>query len=120
MWMIKPKDFDPNKKYPLLMFQYSGPGSQQVVNRWHHPYRHDYWHLMLSQQDYIIVCVDGRGTGYKGRDFKKVTYKELGKYEIEDQIESAKELGKRNYIDEEQNRNLGMELWWVYEYACHY
>ena len=100
MWMIKPKNFDPNKKYPLVMFQYSGPGSQQVVNRWHHPYRHDYWHMMLSQKDYIIVCVDGRGTGFKGRDFKKVTYKKLGKYEIEDQIESAKELGKLAYIDE--------------------
>ena len=100
MWMIKPKDFDPNKKYPLLMFQYSGPGSQQVANRWNNAWRHDYWHMMLSQKDYIIVCVDGRGTGFKGRDFKKVTYKELGKYEIEDQIESAKELGKRNYIDE--------------------
>jgi len=108
MWMIKPKNFDPNKKYPLLMFQYSGPGSQQVVNRWHHPYRHDYWHMMLSQNDYIIVCVDGRGTGFKGRDFKKITYKELGKYEIEDQIESAKELGKLAYID--QNR-IGIWGW---------
>ncbi len=100
MWMIKPKDFDPDKKYPLLMFQYSGPGSQKVANTWHNAWRHDYWHMMLSQKDYIIVCVDGRGTGFKGRDFKKVTYKELGKYEIDDQIESAKELGKRSYIDE--------------------
>ena len=102
MWMIKPKDFDPNKEYPLLMFQYSGPGSQQVANRWHNAWRHDYWHMMLSQKGYIIVCVDGRGTGFKGRDFKKVTYKELGKYEIEDQIESAKELGKRAYIDKDR------------------
>ena len=108
MWMIKPKDFDPNKKYPLLMFQYSGPGSQQVANRWNNAWRHDYWHMMLSQKDYIIVCVDGRGTGFKGRDFKKVTYKELGKYEIEDQIESAKELGKRNYIDE---KRIGIWGW---------
>ena len=100
MWMIKPKNFDPNKQYPLLMYQYSGPGSQTVVNRWGNPMRPDYWHLMLSQKDYIVVCVDGRGTGFKGRDFKKITYKELGKYEIEDQIESAKELGKRAYIDE--------------------
>ena len=100
MWMIKPKDFDPNKKYPLLMFQYSGPGSQTVSNRWNSVRGHDYWHMMLSQKGYIIACVDGRGTGYKGRDFKKVVYKELGKFEIEDQIESAIELGKRNYIDE--------------------
>ena len=100
MWMIKPTNFDPNKQYPLLMFQYSGPGSQSVANRWNNPWRHDYWHLMLSQKDYIIVCVDGRGTGFKGRDFEKVVYKELGKYEIEDQIEAAKELGKNSFIDE--------------------
>jgi len=99
MWMIKPTDFDPNKTYPLLMFQYSGPGSQQVTNKWNNIWTHDYWHQMMAEKDYIIVCVDGRGTGFKGRDFKKVTYKELGKYEIEDQIEAAKELGKRSYID---------------------
>jgi len=100
MWMIKPKNFDPNKKYPLLMFQYSGPGSQSVSNRWNSVGGHDYWHMMMSQKGYIIACVDGRGTGFKGRDFKKVTYKELGKYEIEDQIDAAILLGKRNYIDE--------------------
>jgi len=99
MWMMKPKDFDPNKKYPLLMYQYSGPGSQTVSNRWISVRGHDYWHQMLTQKGYVIVCVDGRGTGFKGRDFKKITYKELGKYEIEDQIESAIELGKRSYID---------------------
>ena len=64
MWMIKPKDFDPNKKYPLLMFQYSGPGSQTVSNRWNSARGHDYWHMMLSQKGYIIACVDGRGTGF--------------------------------------------------------
>ncbi len=97
-WMVKPADFDPTKKYPLFMHQYSGPGSQQVANRWGGS--NDYWFQLLAQKGYIIVCVDGRGTGLKGRDFKKVTYKELGKYEIEDQIEAAKELGKRTYIDE--------------------
>ena len=100
MWMMKPKDFDPKKNYPLLMFQYSGPGSQRVKNSWNDS--KDYWHLMMAQKGYIVVCVDGRGTGFKGRDFKKITYKELGKYEIEDQIEAAKELGKRNYIDEDR------------------
>ena len=84
-WMIKPVDFDPNKKYPLFMFQYSGPGSQQVANRWHGS--RDYWHQLLASRGYIIACVDGRGTGLKGRDFKKVTQLELGKYEVEDQIE---------------------------------
>jgi len=97
MWMMKPADFDPNKEYPLFMYQYSGPGNQQVTNRWN--YSDDYWHYMLTQKGYIVACVDGRGTGFKGRDFKKVTQKELGKYEIEDQINAAKELGKRSYID---------------------
>ncbi len=96
-WMIKPKDFDPNKKYPVFMYQYSGPGSQQVNNEWHST--DDYWFMMLSQQGYIVACVDGRGTGFKGAAFKKVTYKELGKYEVEDQIDAAKVFGKYNYVD---------------------
>ncbi|MGB5508405.1 S9 family peptidase [Robiginitalea sp.] len=100
MWMIKPVDFDPAKKYPLLMFQYSGPGSQQVANRWHGA--NDYWHQMLASQGYIIACVDGRGTGLKGRDFKKVTQLELGKFEVEDQIAAAKALSTRPYIDAER------------------
>ena len=98
MWMIKPTDFDPTKKYPLFMFQYSGPGSQQVANRWY--YSNDWWYFMLAQQGYVIACIDGRGTGFKGAAFKKVTYKQLGKYEIIDQIESAKELAKKPFIDE--------------------
>ena len=98
MYMIKPPDFDPQKQYPLLMFQYSGPGSQQVANRWHGG--NDYWHQMLASEGYVIACVDGRGTGLKGRDFKKVTQKELGKYEVEDQIEAARILSAEPYIDE--------------------
>ncbi|MGB1268205.1 MAG: S9 family peptidase [Flavobacteriaceae bacterium] len=97
MWMIKPHNFDPTKKYPVFMYQYSGPGSQQVANRWNSA--NDYWFQMLAQQGYITVCIDGRGTGFKGRDFKKVTQKELGKYEVEDQIAAAKKLGTRTYID---------------------
>ena len=97
MWMIKPADFDESKIYPLFMFQYSGPGSQQVTNRWNGA--NDYWHQMLAQQGYIVACVDGRGTGYKGAAFKKVTQKELGKYEVEDQIAAAKQLGELPYID---------------------
>lgn len=96
-WMIKPKNFDPNKKYPLFMYQYSGPGSQQVNNDWNG--YDDYWFMMLAQQGYIVACVDGRGTGFKGAAFKKVTYKELGKYEVEDQIDAAKVFGKYSYID---------------------
>ncbi|NAS31416.1 prolyl oligopeptidase family serine peptidase [Flavobacteriaceae bacterium R38] len=100
MWMIKPNNFDPNKEYPLFMFQYSGPGSQQVANRWGGA--NDYWYQMLAKEGYIIACIDPRGTGFKGADFKKVTYKELGKFEVEDQIAAAKALGERAYIDAER------------------
>lgn len=98
MYMIKPTDFDPNKKYPLFMFQYSGPGSQQVSNSWMGS--NDYWHQLLVSEGYIVACVDGRGTGLKGRDFKKITQKELGKYEVEDQIAAAQKLSELPYIDE--------------------
>jgi len=100
MYMIKPANFDPNKEYPLFMFQYSGPGSQQVADRWLGT--NDYWHQLLAAKGYVIACVDGRGTGLKGRDFKKVTQKELGKYEVEDQIAAAEELSKLPYIDEDR------------------
>lgn len=100
MYMIKPADFDPSKKYPLLMYQYSGPGSQTVSNTWMGS--NDYWHQLLAQEGYIIASVDGRGTGLKGRDFKKITQKELGKYETIDQIDAAKKLGALPYIDEER------------------
>ncbi|MFC5193733.1 S9 family peptidase [Bizionia hallyeonensis] len=97
MWMIKPANFDASKSYPLFMFQYSGPGSQSVSNSWNNA--NDYWYQYLAQKGYIIACVDGRGTGYKGAEFKKVTQKELGKYEVEDQIDAAKKLGAESYID---------------------
>lgn len=96
-WIMKPKNFDKNKKYPLFMFQYSGPGSQQVANSWDNG--NAIWFNHLVQKGYIVVCVDGRGTGYKGTKYKKVTYKNLGKYEIEDQIAAAKWLGNQSYID---------------------
>ena len=98
MYIIKPKDFDPSKKYPLLMYQYSGPGSQNVSNTWNGS--NDYWHQLLVSEGYIVACVDGRGTGFKGRDFKKVTYLNLVKYETEDQIAAAEKLSERPYIDE--------------------
>lgn len=106
MWMIKPLDFDESKKYPMLMFQYSGPGSQQVANRWNGS--NDYWHNMLAQKGMIVVCVDGRGTGFKGADFKKSTYLNLVKYETEDQISAAKKLSKLSYVDE---NNIGIWGW---------
>ncbi|MEP3967382.1 MAG: alpha/beta fold hydrolase, partial [Nonlabens sp.] len=97
MWTMKPKNFDPNKTYPLFMTQYSGPGSQSVANSWYGA--NDFWYSMLANEGYIVVCVDPRGTGFKGADFKKVTQKELGKYEVEDQIAAAKQLGSMNYVD---------------------
>jgi dipeptidyl-peptidase-4 len=105
-WILKPKDFDPNKKYPVFMYQYSGPGSQQVNNDWNGT--DDYWYQMLAQQGYIVACVDGRGTGFKGAAFKKVTQKELGKYEVEDQIDAAKVIGNYPYVD--KNR-IGIWGW---------
>ena len=96
-WMIKPKDFDETKKYPVFMNQYSGPGSQQVSSQWFST--NDYWFMMLAQQGYVVVCVDGRGTGFKGAEFKKCTQKELGKFEVEDQIDAAKVIGNYAYVD---------------------
>ena len=105
-WTIKPINFDPNKKYPVLMYQYSGPGSQQVNNEWTDT--NDLWYFMLAQQGYVVVCVDGRGTGYKGAAFKKVTQMQLGKLEVEDQIDAAKTLATLPYID--KNR-IGIWGW---------
>ena len=111
MWMLKPANFDPSKTYPLLMFQYSGPGSQQVANSWSSS--RDYWHQFLAQQGYIVACVDGRGTGFKGADFKKVTYMNLVKYETEDQIQAAKQLSDLPFIDKSR---IGI---WGWSYGGH-
>jgi dipeptidyl-peptidase-4 len=96
-WIIKPSSFTTEKKYPLLMFQYSGPGSQQVMNQFSG--RDFWWYQMLAQKGYIIVCVDGTGTGFRGEEFKKKTYLQLGKYESDDQIAAAKYFAKQPYID---------------------
>jgi len=96
-YVIKPKSIDLTKKYPVLMFQYSGPGSQQVADRWNNA--NDYWHQYLVNQGLIVVCVDGRGTGLKGRDFKKVTQRKLGLYEVQDQIAAAQEIAKWSNVN---------------------
>jgi dipeptidyl-peptidase-4 len=96
-WILKPSSFSKDKKYPLLMFQYSGPGSQQVTNQFGG--RDYWWYQMLAQKGYVIVCVDATGTGYRGEEFKKKTYLQLGKYESDDQIAVAKYFAKQNYID---------------------
>jgi dipeptidyl-peptidase 4 len=96
-WMMKPSNMSKNKKYPVFMTQYSGPGSQQVLNKWK---GNDYWwYEMLTQKEYIVVCVDGRGTGARGEEFRKMTYLQLGKYETIDQIEAAKYLGTLPFVD---------------------
>lgn len=102
-WMVKPKDFDTNKKYPVILFQYSGPGSQQVIDAWNagsmgNGGAFDYY---LAQQGFIVVCVDGRGTGGRGAAFEKCTYLRIGELESRDQIETALWLGKQSYIDKE-------------------
>lgn len=99
-WMIKPQNFDATKKYPVLMFVYGGPGSQTVQNQWQGA--NFFWYQVLAQKGYIIVSVDNRGTGARGKDFKHITYKQLGKYEIQDQIEAAKYLGGLNYVDKDR------------------
>lgn len=96
-YMIKPADFDPSRKYPVLMYVYGGPGSQSAADRWNGS-RH-LWSNYLAQQGYIVACVDNRGTGFRGAAFKKSTYKELGKYETIDQIEAAKWLAEQPYVN---------------------
>ena len=95
-WMMKPHNFDKSKKYPVLMYVYGGPGSQTVLDSWD---RHYMWYQMLCQQGYIVVSIDNRGTGGRGAEFKKCTYKELGKLETIDQIEGAKYLSNLKYTD---------------------
>lgn len=96
-YMIKPANFDASKKYPVLLYQYSGPGSQQVLNKF--PLDNYWWHQLLAQKGYIIVVADGTGTGGRGEAFKKKTYLQLGKLESDDQIDVANYLGKQSYID---------------------
>ncbi|MFZ4400218.1 MAG: S9 family peptidase [Bacteroidales bacterium] len=96
-WMIKPSDFDPAKKYPLFMYVYGGPGHNTVTNSY--GYSDLSWFEMLTQKGYIVVSVDNRGTAFRGEEFKKCTYKELGKLETEDQISAAIYFGNQSYID---------------------
>ena len=99
-WMIKPVDFDANKKYPVLMYVYGGPGSQTVTDSWKG--QNYWWFQLMAQQGYFVVSVDNRGTGARGEAFKKMTYLQLGKYETEDQIDAAKYLAKQPFIDEDR------------------
>ncbi|MBX2985287.1 MAG: S9 family peptidase [Bacteroidia bacterium] len=96
-WQILPTDFDANKKYPVLFYVYGGPGSQTVKNQWGGS--NYIWFQMLAQKGYIIMSVDNRGTGFRGEEFKKCTYLNLGKLEIEDQILSARWMAAQPYVD---------------------
>ena len=94
--ILKPKDFDATKKYPVLFSNYGGPGSQTVYNGWG---AINMWQQMLAQKGYIIVSIDNTGTGFRGEAFKKKTYLQMGKYEIEDQIDAAKYFATLPYVD---------------------
>jgi len=104
-WMIKPANFDQSKKYPVVMTQYSGPNSQEVLDKWSIG-----WDDYLAQEGFVIACVDPRGTGARGEEFRKMTYQQLGKYESDDQVEAAKYLGTLSFVD--KNR---IAIWgWSY------
>ena len=99
-WMLKPHDFDAVRQYPVLMYQYSGPGSQQVHNSFSNGFLSGaIWEQRLAEKGYIVVCVDGRGTGGRGSDFKRCTYLKMGDLESRDQVETALWLGKQPYVD---------------------
>ena len=100
-WIVKPVDFDESKKYPVLMFQYSGPNSQQVLDK----YSFD-WEQYLAANGIITVCVDGRGTGARGEAFRKCTYLRMGELESKDQVEAAQALGKLPFVDKSR-----MAIW---------
>lgn len=104
-WMLRPSNFDQAKKYPVLFCNYGGPGSQQVANRFGAV---SMWHQLMAQKGFIVVSVDNTGTGYRGEEFKKKTYLQLGKLEIEDQIDAAKWISKLPFVDD---KNIGHWGW---------
>ncbi|WP_251619728.1 S9 family peptidase [Odoribacter lunatus] len=103
-WIMKPVNFDPSRKYPVLITQYSGPNSQQVKNAWGGVN----WLNYLTQEDYIVVCIDPRGTAARGEEFRKCTYMQLGKLESDDMIASAQWLAKQPYVD---SQKIGIWGW---------
>lgn len=105
-FIVKPPHFDPTKQYPLLMYVYGGPGSQTVTDRWGGT--RYLWHQMLAREGYVVASVDNRGTGARGRDFKKMTYRRLGYFEPRDQIAAAQYLAGLSWIDEDR---LGIWGW---------
>lgn len=105
-WQILPPDFDPNKKYPVLIYVYGGPGYQTVNNSWADS---DFWWMqLLAQHGIISVSINNRGSGAQGEMFKKMTYLQLGKYETEDMITLAKYMAKKPYVDAD---HIGIYGW---------
>ena len=109
-WMVKPAGFNPSKRYPVIMYQYGGPGSQQVLNSWGIGAARQGAILeqYMAQQGYVVVCVDNRGTGGRGAEFEKCTYLRLGEKESADQVETAIWLGRQSYVDKDR---IGMWGW---------
>lgn len=109
-WMVKPAGFDASRRYPVIMYQYGGPGNQQVLNSWNIGMcgQGALLEQYMAQQGYIVVCVDGRGTGGRGAEFEKCTYLRLGELEAKDQVETALWLGSQPYVD--KNR-IGIWGW---------
>ena len=105
-WMIKPANFDPSKKYPVYMVVYGGPGHNEVIDSWGGA--NYMYHQLLAQKGYIVVSVDPRGTMYRGAEFKKSTYLQLGKLETEDLILTGKQLQKLPFIDADR---IGIQGW---------
>lgn len=102
-WLIKPTDFTPSRRYPVIVYQYSGPGSQEVTDRWGMD-----WQRFAAMQGYVVACVDGRGTGARGREFEQVVYKQLGRYETIDQLALLAWLGEQPWVNP---KAIGMHGW---------
>jgi len=105
-WMMKPPALDAGKKYPVFMTQYSGPNSNEVLDQY--AGKDHLWHSLLAKKGYVVVCVDPRGTGHRGHEFRHVTYGQLGKYETEDQIAAAKWIGQQPWADKDR---IGIQGW---------
>lgn len=103
-WLLRPANFDAAKKYPVLFYNYGGPGSQYVKNQFGAV---NFWHQLLAENGFIVVSMDNTGTGFRGEEFKKKTYLQLGKLEIEDQIDAAKYLGTLPYVDKNRIGHYG-------------
>jgi dipeptidyl-peptidase-4 len=112
-YMIKPHDFDPGNKYPVLVYGYGGPGSQKVINKWDET--RQLWHQMMTEKGYIVFCVDNRGTGGQGKALKNLMYKELSKWSVNDHIEAAKYLTTLSYVDTDR---IGFWGWSGGGYLC--